>query len=144
METEYKFGEESERKKIFIEELKKFPNFEKACAKIGIARSTGYRWRDKDAEFAKAIDGAKNQGVDFINDMAEAQLISAIRDKNLKAIEMWLKAHHRAYSSRLELSGKVEVETNDPLSPEQQRLIKTALELAGLVPEETDRQEITK
>jgi len=135
MEKDYKFTEEVEKKKIFIEELRKFPNFEKACSKIGIARSTGYRWKEKDPEFLKAIEESKNQGVDYINDMAEAQLISAIRDKNLKAIEMWLRAHHRAYSTKMELSGKVEVETNDPLSPEQQRLITTALELAGLVPE---------
>lgn len=132
METEYKFGEEAEKKKIFIDELKKFPNFEKACTKIGIARSTGYRWRDKDLEFSRAIEDAKTQGEEFITDMAEAQLISAIRDRNIQSIFFWLRAHSARYANKVELNGKLHID-NEPLTDEQQSLIKQALELSGLI-----------
>lgn len=136
METEYKFIEEIEKKTLFIDELKKFPNFEKACAKIGMSRSTVYRWRDKDKEFLKAIEESRTQGEEFITDMAEAQLISAIRDRNMQSIFFWLRAHSSRYATKVELNGKLRVD-NEPLTEEQQVLIKQALELSGLIKNNT-------
>ena len=136
-EVKYKFTENAEKKQIFIEELKRFPNFEKACAKIGIVRSTGYRWRERDPEFNKAIDDAKNQGVDFINDMAEAQLISAIRDKNLRAIIFWLRSHSHAYATKIDINGRLNV-IDETLTEDQQKLIEKALSLSGLINKEVE------
>ncbi len=135
METEYKFTDNADKKLALIEEIKKVPIIRSACSRIGIPHSTFYRWKEADPEFNKAVEEAGTVGVGLVNDMCEAQLISAIRDKNLRAIEMWLRAHHRSYSSKVELSGKVEVDANEPLSPEQQKLISQALQLAGLAPQ---------
>lgn len=73
--------------------------------------------------------------------MAESQLLSAIRDQNMTAIIFWLKHHHKAYATRLELSGKLNID-KEILSPEQEELVQNALKLAGLI--SAERKEKTK
>lgn len=119
------------QKQQLLEQFKKTPIVQIACEKTGIGRATYYRWRKDDEEFSKLADEAIVEGSLLINDMAESQLISAIKDKNLRAITFWLQTHHKGYSSKVELKGKLEVD-NTPLTPEQEALIKKALELAGL------------
>lgn len=70
------------------------------------------------------------QLTEVVNDMAESQLLSAIRDRNISAIFYWLNHRHSAYSNKLEITAKVKDET---LSPEQEELIKKALEHASLI-----------
>lgn len=135
-EQTFQFTDNADKKQALIEEIKKVPIVRTACSRVGVSHSTYYRWLEADNDFKKAVDEARQSGVELVNDMCEAQLITAIKDKNLRAIDMWLKAHHRAYSSKVELSGKVEVDANEPLSPEQQRLINNALQLAGLAPKD--------
>lgn len=124
-------------KKLILEQLSKTPIIEAVCKKVGIARSSFYRWRKDDKDFAQAVDEALTKGKSLINDMAESQLISAIKDKNMTAIIFWLKNNHRNYKNKVEVSG--ELKTNQELSPEQKLLIKKALELA--LPEGNDNQE---
>lgn len=119
------------QKQQLIEQFKKTPIVQIACEKTNISRATYYRWRKDDEEFAKISDEAIVEGSLLINDMAESQLISAIKDKNMRAITFWLQTHHKGYSSKVELNGKMEID-NKPLTPEQEALIKKALELAGL------------
>ncbi len=114
---------------LLIEQLKRTPIVQIACEKVGIARATYYRWRSDNPAFAKAADVAISEGLLLMNDMAESQLLSAIRDKNLSAITFWLKHHHNSYKTRVEVSG--EIKTNDPLTEEQKTLIREALRLAS-------------
>lgn len=110
---------------LLLEQLKKTPIVQIACEKTGTGRSTYYRWRDEDKEFAKRADEALQEGSLLVNDMAESQLLSAVRDKNMTAIIFWLKHHHKAYANRLEISAvKPEEEV---LTPEQEQLIQKAL-----------------
>ncbi len=119
-------------KTALLEQLKKTPLVQIACEKTGIGRATYYRWRKEDPTFTGAADAALKEGSLLINDLAESQLIGAIKDRNLGAITLWLKSHHPAYSSKVELSGTVEVENYD-ISPEQQAMITKALSLVGLI-----------
>ncbi len=121
-----------------IEKLKKAPIIQAACEKIGIGRATFYRWKRSDSEFSKAVDEAITEGSLFVNDIAESQLMSAIKDKNMTAIMFWLKHHHASYTSKLEISGKITA-SNEPLSQEQEFLIKEALRLVGLAKEENNK-----
>lgn len=123
-------------KELIIESLKKTPIIQLVCEKIGIVRCTFYRWRKDDKEFAVAVDKALSQGRQMINDMAESQLISAIKDKNMTAIIFWLKHNHKNYSTRIELSGRLKTEHN--LTPEQEEEIKRALKLASLFKDEAE------
>ncbi len=119
-----------QNRQLMVEQLKKTPVVQIACEKTGIARSTFYRWKDEDPKFAKEADQALAEGVALVNDMAESQLLSAIRDRNISAIFYWLNHRHSAYSNKLEITAKVKDET---LSPEQEELIKKALKHASLI-----------
>lgn len=126
-----------QNRQLMLEQLKKTPVVQIACEKTGIARSTFYRWKEEDKEFAKEADHALAEGVALVNDMAESQLLSAIRDRNISAIFYWLNHRHSAYSNKLEITAKVKDET---LSPEQEELIKKALEHASLIMKGKDEQ----
>lgn len=116
-------------KKTLIENLEKTPIIQMACEKTGISRATYYRWRIDDREFSKNADKALDDGVSLMNDYAESQLISSIRDKNMTAIIYWLKHRHKAYSTKLEISGSLE-HKNVEISEEYKELIKKALNLS--------------
>lgn len=128
-------NKQNKNKENLIEQLKATPIIEVACKRTGISRATYYRWRQEDADFASQADQALLEGSALINDMAESQLISAIKDKNLTAIIFWLKKHHKLYADKVELSGKVEIE-NKQLTKEQEELIQKAIRLVGQIPEE--------
>src|SRR3989338_6455054 len=95
---------------------------------------TFYRWKKEDAEFGKKVDEALLDGRLLVNDLAESQLIGAIKDRSLPAVPYWLRHHHPSYSNRLEVTATVKTES-DALTPEQEALIKRALELSGIAQE---------
>lgn len=122
-------------KKIIIEQLKKTPIIETVCQKLDISRMTVYRWRQEDKEFSKQIDGSIIDGRYLINDLAENQLISAVKDKNFSAISYWLKHHHPDYANKLQIKHEL---GDEKLSPEQEEIIKKALRLAEFIPPEEE------
>lgn len=124
-----------QQKEDILKILKENPIVEIACRKIGVARSSFYRWKQEDKEFAKAVDEAVSQGYLIINDLAESQLVSAIKNTNIRAIIFWLKAHHKAYATKIELSGTIKNKFEE-LTPEQEETIKNALKLSSLIPNE--------
>lgn len=113
---------------LLLENLKKTPIVQLACEKSGIGRATYYRWRKENLKFAEAADQALQESVALINDLAESQLLSSIRDKNMTAIIFWLKYRHKSYSNRLELSGEIKTSVGS-LTPEQQELLEKAIRL---------------
>ncbi len=119
-------------REIVIEQLKKTPIIQIACEKTGISRATFYRWKKENKEFAKVTNDAITEGEMLINDMSESQLISLIRDKNLTAIQLWLRHHHPKYTNKVEVIGKLNVR-EEPLTPEQEALVEKALKLAGVL-----------
>lgn len=118
-------------KKKLLARLGKTPIVEVACKQADIPRSTYYRWRKDDETFAEACDEAIEQSASMVNDMAESQLISSIKDKNMTAIIFWLKHHHRAYRTRIELDANIKQEQQE-LTPEQAEMVAQALRLSGL------------
>jgi len=112
--------------------LKEMPIVQVACKKIGVGRSTYYRWRAEDKKFAKEVDMAILEGEAFITDMSESGLISLIHDRNFQALQLWLRHHHPKYSNKIELTGHLNVK-EEPLTPEQEELVEKALGLAGLI-----------
>lgn len=120
-------------KGALLEQLKKTPIVQIACEKSGIGRATYYRWRQEDKKFAEMADEALLEGSLLVNDMAESQLMSAIRDKNLGAIIFWLKHHHPNYTTRVEVTARLKSD-NETLTSEQEALVTKALQLAALIP----------
>ena len=118
-------------KQKIIDQLKNQPIVQIACQKSGISRATYYRWRNKDEKFKKQSDQALEEGVSFINDLAESQLLSSIKDRNMTAIIYWLKNRHVAYADKIQVNANREV-VDDNLTPEEEKLIRKALAMAGI------------
>lgn len=125
-------------KKIIIEQLRKTPIIETICQKLDISRMTIYRWRKDDKEFSNQIDEAIIDGRYLINDLAENQLISAVKDRNFSAISYWLKHHHPSYANKLQIKHELR---DEKLTPEQEEIIKKALQLAEFIPPEEEAEE---
>ncbi len=117
-------------KESLLEKLKETPIVEIVCKKSGISRATYYRWRKEDLEFANKADESLKEGTYLINDMAESQLMSAIKEKNMAAITFWLKHHHIAYSTKVEITAKIK-NSDERLTPEQEAIVRKAIELTS-------------
>ncbi|MEX0909914.1 MAG: phBC6A51 family helix-turn-helix protein [Candidatus Paceibacterota bacterium] len=121
---------EKNKEKI-LEILERTPVVQVACERAGISRATLYRWKKEDKEFAKKANKAIGEGTELVNDMAVSQLISAIKDKNIGAIRFWLQNNDARYTNKLEVSANIRREDIE-LTPEQEAIVKRALELATL------------
>jgi hypothetical protein len=73
-------------KEALLGQLGRMPILQVACERAGVSRATMYRMRDEDPEFKKAIDEAIAEGVSFINDMSEGQMMAMIKERNWPAI----------------------------------------------------------
>ncbi len=124
---------QTQSKSLLLEQLKKTPIIQIACEKVEVSRATYYRWRKDDDVFAKAVDEAIGEGASLVNDMAESQLLAAIRERNLNAIIFWLRHHHATYKTKVELSGQINAVV-EVLSPEKQKIVAEALKLAAWPP----------
>jgi len=120
-------------KDLIIQQLRKTPIVQVSCEKVGIGRATFYRWKQEDQDFATKAEEALLEGSLLVNDVAESQLMSAIRDKNLTAIIFWLKHHHPHYATKVEVTARLKAD-NEALTPEQEALVTRALKLAALLP----------
>src|SRR5680860_1103778 len=89
----------------FFEELRKVPIVQVACEKTGISRNSVYRWKKEDGVFLENMEQAMSDGVAFVNDMSESQLLTMIKEKNWSAISFWLKHRNDNYKNKVELSG---------------------------------------
>jgi hypothetical protein len=125
----------AEDKELLLQELRANAVVELACQKAEIGRSTYYRYRQQDTEFAKKADEAMQEGTLLMNDMAESYLLSAIKSKNMSAITLWLRAHHPSYSAKLEINGTFQ-QIREDLTPEQQTVVEEALRLASIITKE--------
>ena len=121
---------QNKKKAELIEQLKKIPIIQIACEKVGVGRATFYRWRKEDKEFAESVELSLDDGAYLVSDMAESKLISAIKKENLGAIIFWLKSHHPKYRTKLDLNANIR-NLDEPLTPEQEALVREALRLAG-------------
>jgi hypothetical protein len=111
-------------KKQFLEELKKVPIIQVACEKVGISRQTYYRWKKESKAFAKETEEALSEGIAFVNDMSETQLLNLIKGQDFKAISFWLKHRNQIYKEKVELIHKKE---DLALTKEQIAIINNAV-----------------
>ncbi len=129
-----------EEKELILEQLKKTPIVQLACEKIGIARATYYRWKNADGKFSILSQEAILEGSRLINDMAESQLLSSIRDGNMTGIIFWLKSHHPSYETRVEIR-QAGIQANENLTKKQKEVIRRALEATKIDKKELEENE---
>lgn len=117
-------------RKALTAQLERTPIIELACDKVGVSRTTFYRWIRTSKTFAKDVEKSMATGRDFINDLAESQVISLIKQGDIKAIRLWLAHNNARYANKLELLGTVT--TKSELSIEQKKEIREALTLSSV------------
>lgn len=111
-------------KSKFIEELAKVPIIQVACEKVGISRQTFYRWKKESKKFEQEVEKAMAEGVAFVNDMSEAQLLNMIKEQEFKAVSFWLKHRNDKYKEKVEVTNREEIVV---LTSEQKKIIRQAL-----------------
>lgn len=114
----------SSDKEKLLKHLKQVPIIQVSCQKLNISRATYYRWRKQDKKFAKNADSAIQDGRLLINEMAESQLINAIKEQNMTGIIFWLKNNNPIYSDKVELTHRA---GKEELSTEQKESIEKAI-----------------
>ncbi len=83
-----------------LKELENNPLVERACKKIGIARSTYYRWCKADIVFKHSAEQAQDKGREKITDFVESKLLENISNNQFASIAYWLShntARYRPY-----------------------------------------------
>ncbi|HRY59785.1 MAG TPA: hypothetical protein P5096_00130 [Patescibacteria group bacterium] len=114
--------------KALLEQLVKMPIVQVAVDKTRISRATFYRMIKKNKKFKEDVDKAIEQGRLLINDMAEVQIISAIKDRNITSLIYWLNHNHPVYRTKIEIEANHKM-IDGKISKEQELLIKKAIEL---------------
>jgi len=103
------------KKEQFLEALEKSMGImSQAAKKIGVDRTTPYKWMREDEEYDARVKELLNVSLDFV----EGKLFEAIDNNNITGIIFYLKTKgkHRGYVERHELAGvddkelKVEIE----------------------------------
>jgi len=121
-------------KEQLIEILSRNPIIQPVCERCGIVRSTLYRWKSNDKKFAEKVDKAIEEGRILVSELAESNLLQAIKDRDLRAISLWLKHNDPRYSDKIEIKGRL-THINYTLSDEEEQNIQKALLLSGIKPE---------
>jgi ACT domain-containing protein len=125
-------------KNQLLEELKRIPIVQVACEKCGVSRNSFYKWKREDEEYEKQIEEALDYGVAFVNDMSESQLLTMIKEKNWSAISFWLRHRNPKYKDKVEVTTKI---VDDKLTPEQEEIVRKALELGSIIKTEDNIKE---
>jgi hypothetical protein len=125
------------RKRTFIEELRRKATFYHAAQAAGISRKTGYVWIERDPAFAAACEDAREDTVDILETSVYERALGnseqGIKGDSLLAM-FWLKAHRPKFRDR------VSIDLNEVQAEIQQRIASVpALQLpASTTPTPSD------
>ncbi len=87
-------------KQKLLKELEKSGNVYLSCLKVGIDRSTHYRWFDSDKEFKKLAGQAIRRGKENNCDIAKHALMIKVKEKDMRAIEYVLSHNDPMYKKK--------------------------------------------
>lgn len=141
---------EKERQKL-LKELERTGNVGISCLKLGIHRSTYYRWRKADKWFKKKADEMLRHGRESNVDIAEQALMLQVKKGNFPAIRYVLSRLSQRYKPQ-ERKITISHERSSPeidLASERQRkqIDETTEGLKKLIEdiaEETAKEELSK
>lgn len=94
------YRRKKKEKKLILDLLVKYPIVQLACEKAGISRATFYRWKNEDEEFNIESEKAIFDWKQLINDMAEMNVISWIKNWDKTLTMYWLNNNNPNYSNR--------------------------------------------
>jgi hypothetical protein len=126
------------QKKKLLDALKENHIVLAACRKTDIGKSSYYRWRE-DPKFAKAADAAIQEGIELVNDAAESNIITGIKNRDKDDSKFWLKHRHPAYAAKLQIDAKIQ--QDEVPTPQQSRFIQSALRTLDAIDKEQPAEE---
>lgn len=91
---------DDQTKQKLLKELEKSGNVYLSCLKVGIDRSTHYRWLDSDKEFKKLSSQAIRRGRENNCDIAKHALMIKVKEKDMRAIEYVLSHNDPTYKRK--------------------------------------------
>lgn len=94
------YRRKKKEKKLILDLLLKYPIVQLACEKAGISRATFYRWKNEDEEFNIESEKAIFEWKQLINDMAEINVITWIKNWDKTLTMYWLNNNNPNYSNR--------------------------------------------
>ncbi len=123
----------TEQKLAVLEQLAKCCIVQLACERIGVGRSTYYKWHSEDAEFKGLADKAIIAGRAYINDVAMTGLLKKIQEGNKVALIFWLKNNHPWFGDKIRHEHQHHVigVGDRVLTDEQREQIVQALRVSG-------------
>lgn len=101
-----------------IRELEKSGNVYLACLKVGVERSSFYRWKKEDKQFRTRATEAIGRGRENNCDVAEHALMINVKDKKMEAIKYVLSHHSPRYRPK---PTRVYIEHSNPSKDLQTR-----------------------
>ncbi len=131
-----------------LELLEKNPSISYACEKVGVSRSTFYRWMKSNAEFRRKVERYREISRERWNDLAEAVLMKQVQKGDMRAVQYYLGHNHPQYMSKaidnLEAVRKQAIQDyqeRNTLSPQDEKRIITALINIGAIQPDSDKKE---
>lgn len=118
-------------KDLVLEQLRRVPIIQVAAEKVGVSRTTIYRWRDESEQYRKDLEVALAEGEALINDLGESQLLTLMKDRHWPSIQFWLRHRNPKFRERVEVTANFQT-PQEELTPEQQTIVREALRLAQL------------
>jgi hypothetical protein len=100
---------EASRKKAFLEQLRKVPNFRIACERLKIPIPLLYKWKREDAEFWEHATINLEIAKEWSTLSVEGKLLEMAEGGNVPAIKYWLENNTTRYGkSRTGEASKIE------------------------------------
>ncbi|MEK7144417.1 MAG: phBC6A51 family helix-turn-helix protein [Patescibacteria group bacterium] len=122
----------AEQKLAVLEHLTKCCIVQLACERVGVGRSTYYKWLSEDKEFKGLANKAINTGREYLNDIAISGLLKKIQEGHLTALIFWLKNNHVWFAERIR--HEYHLVDNDGILPDEQReQIVRACRISGML-----------
>ncbi|MES2224203.1 MAG: hypothetical protein V4469_04705 [Patescibacteria group bacterium] len=90
----------SKEKDKLLTALEEIPFVDRACRKIGLHRSTFYRWCESDSDFSAKVQKAITLGREALNEIAESMLVKKIKDGDTPAIKFYLQNNSKNYIAK--------------------------------------------
>lgn len=118
-------------KQKFLDELEEIPIVSVVARRVGIAKSTIYKWQAEDEKFAKAVAESLKRGRESITDLAEGVLVTNMKKGEFRAVKYWLDNNEKRYYKprrpidppRRRTLQKIVVEVVDPRSSEPPKAV---------------------
>ncbi len=120
-------------KQKFLKELEKSGNVYLSCLKVGIGRSTLYRWKETDVDFKKLADKSTYRGRENICDIAEHALLLNVKEKKMDAIKYVLSHNSQRYQQKQTSNVVILHKTTSKDTDKQQPHMEDLLELADKI-----------